>query len=98
MAETKTAPGGAIQDSQCEDNEISRVVQRVKQYFLQGKRGTAIDINRACLTGDSRKRISDLRKAGWRIQDRAINGLQKLYWLDPAQREEFVNQISKCNE
>ena len=82
----KTTPEGAIQNSYCEDNNSSPVIQRIKQYFLDGEKGTAIDINQECFTGDARKVISDLRKQGWKIRDKVIRGTQKLYWLDHEQR------------
>ena len=78
----KTTPEGAIQRVQCEDNDSSKVIQRIKFFFKTGCRGTAIDINRECLTGDARKVISDLRKQGWDIKDKVIRGLQKEYWLE----------------
>lgn len=68
----------------------SSLVQRVKRWFLLGNKGTAIEINNECSTGDARKIISDLRAHGWNIQDVRICGLQKLYWLDHEQRTAFL--------
>lgn len=90
MNDKKKAPEGAIQNSCCKDSESSRVLQRIKKYFLDGEKGTAIDINRECFTGDSRKRISDLRRLGWKIRDCNIRGRQKLYWLDHEQRTQIL--------
>lgn len=92
MDKTKKAPGGAIQNSHGKDSDISRVMQRIKNYFLSGRHGTAIEINIECHTGDARKRISELRKLGWKIQDRVIDGSQKEYWLDPEQRDRFTSK------
>lgn len=69
----------------------STLIQRVKNYFLLGNKGTAIDINKECFTGDARKIISYLRAHGWRILDVRIRGLQKLYWLDHEQRIKILN-------
>lgn len=38
----KTTPEGAIQRVLCEDNHSSKVIQRIKKYFLDGEKGTAI--------------------------------------------------------
>lgn len=95
MEDITKAPGGASQNSHCEDSESFAVMQRIKKYFLDGGKGTAIDINRECFTGDSRKRISDLRKLGWKIRDCIVRGRQKLYWLDHEQRTQILCGVWK---
>lgn len=92
MDKTKKAPGGASQNSYCEDSESFAAMQRIKKFFLDGEKGTASDINRECFTGDSRKRISDLRKMGWKICDCIVRGRHKLYWLDHEQRTQILTE------
>lgn len=72
--------------------DASSPMKRVKSYFLLGNKGTAIEINNECFTGDARKIISDLRAQGWKIEDVRIHGLQKLYWLDHEQRVSFIHK------
>lgn len=72
--------------------DASSLVKRVKSYFLLGNKGTAIEINNECFTGDARKIISDLRAQGWKIMDVRIRGLQKIYWLDHEQRVSLIEK------
>lgn len=73
-------------------NHKFTLIQRVKNYFLAGYKGTAIEINNECFTGDARKIISYLRAQGWNIRDIRVCGLQKLYWLDHEQRAYLIGK------
>lgn len=73
-------------------SDTSTLIQRVKNFFLVGNKGTAIEINNKCFTGDARKIISDLRAQGWNIRDIRVRGLQKLYWLDHEQRASLIGK------
>lgn len=68
----------------------------IKSLFRSGKKFTAKKINQLTRSNDARKQISELRRAGWDIQDiRQSNGC-KLYWLAEDNRQGVLNFIGEC--
>ena len=57
---------------------------QVLNYLMRGGKHTVIDINTACNTADTRKYISELRKAGHRIKDVIMDDRTgtKVYWYE----------------
>lgn len=65
---------------QCKGSE-NTIIWRIRQLFLKNKPYTASQINRLAGGNDARKAISNLRKAGWKIEDCRVIGNTKVYWL-----------------
>ena len=68
----------------------------IKALFCTGKKLTAKSINQLTGSNDARKQISELRRAGWDIQDIRQSDGCKLYWLAEDNRQGVLNFIGEC--
>lgn len=63
----------------------------IKDLFRTRKKFTARKINQLTHSNDARKQISELRRAGWDIQDVRQQDGSKLYWLAEDNRQGVLN-------
>lgn len=94
MEAKNKAPEGAIQNLQCKVNDSSAVLQRIKQYFLDGEKGTVIDIFELTGIRNPMVMISHLREVGWKIREKDQEGLL-FFWLDHEQRTQILCGVWK---
>ena len=97
MEDKIKAPVGAIQNSRHEDNKTSSVMQQIKSFFLDGEKGTVVDIYVETGIKNPMKAINRLKKFGWKIMERDEDGLA-FYWLDHEQRTQIINGVWKGGE
>lgn len=68
----------------------------IKELFRTRKKFTARKINQLTHSNDARKQISELRRAGWDIQDVRQQDGSKLYWLAEDDRQGVFNFQGEC--
>lgn len=77
--------------SECKDSKNICIRSAIKNLFRSGKKFTAKKINQLTRSNDARKRISELRREGWDIQDLRQPDGSKLYWLAEDDRQGVLN-------
>ena len=83
-------------NSKDKDSENICIRATIKALFRSGKKFTARKINQLTCSNDARKQISELRRAGWDIQDIRQSDGCKLYWLAEDNRQGVLNFIGEC--
>lgn len=92
MDKIKKAPGGASQNSHCEDSESFAVMQRIKQYFLDGGKGTVVDMFIETGVCNPMRIIKSLKEQGWKIKESDLDGMS-FYWFDHEQRTQILTEL-----
>lgn len=92
----KAAEAANPQHSECKDSKNICIRATIKALFRSGKKFTAKKINQLTHSNDARKQISELRRAGWDIQDIRRSDNSKLYWLVEDDRQGVLNFKGEC--